>query len=122
MTYPIAGPSGGSPRRITSGPVMVLMLIVAAPITAVASSGSEVAMTDCGDSATGTQLAAVPPPGRAQCGAAGSSMTGSAAVSAMHASGSAVAAMQSGTGKLAEVTMPPVPVMGSATRLASLAG
>src|ERR1044071_1620263 len=109
MMYPIAGPAEDSRRRIISALVTMLRSTVVEPSTAVARSRSEVATTSWGDSATGTQLTS-PPPGAVQR-AAGSSVTGSAADSAMHASASGVAAMQSGTEKLAAVTLPLVPVM-----------
>src|SRR3954462_12832626 len=101
MMYPMAGPSAGSRSRITNAPVGTSKVIVAVATTAVACSGSEVPMTSWGDIATGTQLATVTWSEILQFCAAGSSSMGSVADSALHDSASGVAAMQSGTWKLA---------------------
>src|SRR4051812_4437457 len=97
------------------------MLAVSPSDIAVASIEIDVAYIDCGDSATGTQLAAIWPSGNAQSCASGSSSTGIAPDRYMQPSCTAVSGRQSGAVKLALVTEPDVPVICSATRLASRA-
>src|SRR6185369_16856619 len=100
------------------------MLVLVPMLTStVACIATEVAYIACGDSTTGTQLAAVSPPGSLQSCATGSSSTGIAPDRYMHASFSGVAGTQSSASKLAPVTIvPSVPRMRSATRLSSRTG
>src|ERR1700733_6552460 len=79
----------------------------------------DVAYMTCGDSVTGTQLAAVVPSGSVQFIVTAPSSTGIAPARYTHASTSGVLGSQSVSLKLASLIAPVVPVIRSAARFAS---